>query len=164
MGDRLSKSLGRKIQIVACEDDKVNRKILLRIFKQAGLNQDNSDVHLFPDGEVAVSYMTDAAVSKARDFVQEPIRPRDIVRSLVPDLAIFDVIMKRMNGDVTCSALRAAGVSCPIVAMTGMTRDEDIIKLKQDGFTGIVPKPFSKKEIIQLLEDILDSRAVLEQV
>lgn len=58
------------------------------------------------------------------------------------DLVILDVGLPDMDGREVCRLMRKAGVSCPIVMLTGHTSDSDTILGLDSGANDYVAKPF----------------------
>ena len=64
-------------------------------------------------------------------------------------IVFLDVTMKRMGGDVCCKALRDAGFTLPIVAVTG---EADTKRLLGIGFSQVIEKPFDKDNLVAALQ------------
>ncbi|MBB6479339.1 cache domain-containing protein [Spirochaeta isovalerica] len=72
------------------------------------------------------------------------------------DLVILDVIMPELNGVEAFYKIREIREDCPIIMITGFSRDPDLSKLKEKGVSCIIRKPFEqslfKKEIDMALQ------------
>jgi two-component system capsular synthesis sensor histidine kinase RcsC len=66
------------------------------------------------------------------------------------DAILMDLNMPHVGGDVACAALRAAGSRIPILAVSGTTEGEALVR--RFGFTAILGKPFSVEQLREALE------------
>lgn len=64
-------------------------------------------------------------------------------RDFVPDLIVLDVMMPDIDGIRTLEMLRRMPhlVDVPAVFVTGLTAERDILKYRQAGAIGVIPKP-----------------------
>jgi len=67
---------------------------------------------------------------------------RDKALTVAPDLVVLDVGLPDMDGRMLCRTLREAGVKVPVIMLTGVTEDADVIKGLEAGATDYVAKPF----------------------
>ena len=72
----------------------------------------------------------------------------DLARSWSPDLILLDIMLPGMSGYDICRELRAAGNDVPILMLTAMGREEDIVKGLNIGADDYVTKPFSIQELL----------------
>ena len=93
--------------------------------------------------EVAVANDGDEALAK--------------VASFNPDLLLLDVMMPKKSGFEVCEALRAdsqrAGLK--IVMLTAKGRDTEMAKRLAIGADAYVTKPFSTKELVDKVKEML---------
>lgn len=79
------------------------------------------------------------------------------VKSFDPDLLLLDVMMPKKSGYEVCEALRAdpgrAGLI--IVMLTAKGRDTEVAKGLAIGADAYVTKPFSTKELVLKVKDLL---------
>lgn len=66
----------------------------------------------------------------------------DLVPNMHADLILLDVGLPDMDGREVCRALRAKGVSCPIIMLTASDTDADTIMGLEAGANDYVTKPF----------------------
>ncbi len=78
---------------------------------------------------------------------------RRLVSEVDPDLIIVDVIMPGEDGIEATRALRAAGVTVPIIVFTGLEGDGTEAAAMEAGATAVLTKPFQ----IQGFHDLIDS-------
>ena len=60
-----------------------------------------------------------------------------------------------MNGDTALAALRAAGCTLPVAAVTANATPADAERYAQQGFAGVLGKPFSLAQMEALLAGVL---------
>ncbi|GBG34445.1 Histidine kinase 3 [Hondaea fermentalgiana] len=110
------------------DDEPVNRMIMSRMLSKAGFQRRN--IIAFADGD-------QVPLSLASGHKAEP------------DVCFVDIVMHRLNGDELCTRMRAAGWTCPIVAVTGNAIEE--ARLREIGFDEVVRKPFDASVIVRSL-------------
>lgn len=104
---------------------------------------------------------------KLRNAGLEVITARDgteafeLAKSEVPDLMIVDYQMPGMNGLELCLALReeAGTAHIPAVMLTARGLDIEQPELDRAGICLVMPKPFSPREVLANVEEILEQRA-----
>jgi two-component system alkaline phosphatase synthesis response regulator PhoP len=120
---------------VVVADDEPNILISLEyVMKREGY-----DVHVARDGQEAL----------------------DVVRRERPRLMLLDVMMPKKSGFEVCQELRADdSVKDTLVLMlTAKGRDTDVAKGLAMGANAYMTKPFSTKELVQKVRDLLASPA-----
>lgn len=72
-----------------------------------------------------------------------------LVYELLPDLILLDVVMPKLNGvEITRIIKQDNEIShIPVIAVTGLTYDEDKGKLIEAGFNGYISKPYLIEEL-----------------
>jgi two-component system KDP operon response regulator KdpE len=63
-----------------------------------------------------------------------------------PDLVLLDIMMRRMNGWETCSRIRELS-DVPIILLTALSGDSNIVRGLESGADDYVSKPFSFVEL-----------------
>jgi len=93
--------------------------------------------------EVAVAADGDEALSRAAAFS--------------PDLILLDVMMPKKSGFEVCEALRAdpAQAALKIVMLTAKGRDTEVARGLAIGADAYVTKPFSTKDLVVRVKDLL---------
>jgi len=78
-----------------------------------------------------------------------------------PDLVITDYQMPHLSGVEFCTALRQEhGVrDVPIVMLTARGFDLDDTEMSKSGITCVLEKPFSPREILACVEELLGQQA-----
>ena len=79
------------------------------------------------------------------------------VQSFRPDIVLLDVGMPGLNGFDTCEQIRALtlGKDIALIAVTGWAPEEVQQRAEEAGFDGILVKPASAQEILQLIASLL---------
>jgi DNA-binding response OmpR family regulator len=82
------------------------------------------------------------------------------VARLNPDLVLLDVMMPKKSGYEVCEALRAdpARAGMKIVMLTAKGRDTEVAKGMALGADAYVTKPFSTKDLVVQVSDLLNTR------
>ncbi len=115
---------GKGMVILVAEDHPVNRKLLTIFLEKAG-----------------------ATVLQASDG-QEAI---EIASGKKADLVFMDIQMPRMNGYEASSWMRSKGIDWPIIACTASAQDNEREQCLSYGMTEILPKPYKKKDVFDIL-------------
>lgn len=81
------------------------------------------------------------------------------IRADRPDLVVLDIMMPRLDGFEVCKAVRAdptlAGVR--ILMLTAKGREAEIAKGLSLGADAYIPKPFSTRELVAKVKELLGS-------
>lgn len=132
---KASESVTRKVKIprlrgrILCADDnEVNRRLVSLLVDRTG-----------------------AEVIHARDGAQA----LDTATHEKFDLILMDIQMPVMNGRDATVALREAGITVPIIALTANVMQEDIEDYHQAGCTAHLAKPIDKAKLYSLLRQYL---------
>ena len=67
------------------------------------------------------------------------------------DMILMDIIMPNLDGVSACHIIRQFDRT-PIVAMTSNIRSDDIQMYFQHGMDDVLPKPFTRKSLLEMLE------------
>ena len=73
-------------------------------------------------------------------------------------LILMDMMMPNMNGYEATAALRNAGITTPIVALTGNAMKSDREKCIKAGCDDYLAKPISHKELLKIISKYLPSK------
>ena len=81
----------------------------------------------------------------------------DLLQRVLPRLVLLDVMMPNKNGFEVCQALRAdeSLKDTLVLMLTAKGRDTDIAKGLGVGADAYMTKPFSTKELVQKVADLL---------
>jgi len=76
---------------------------------------------------------------------------------LTPDLILLDFLMPEINGFDVCRALRANELtrSIPIMAVTCLSKEEDIERIFECGADEYLPKPFKVDQLLEKVDDLI---------
>ena len=96
-------------------------------------------------------------VQEARDGEQA----LELLKKSIPDLILLDVVMPKMNGFTTFRAIRARGISTPIIFLTASTSDCDEVRALSNGADDFINKNTSQNVLIARIDRILNRKPVL---
>jgi osomolarity two-component system response regulator SKN7 len=68
------------------------------------------------------------------------------------DLVLMDIVMPKLDGVSATHMIRQFDARTPIISMTSASKPVDLIKYFQNGMNDILPKPFSKEGLFEILE------------
>jgi two-component system alkaline phosphatase synthesis response regulator PhoP len=79
-----------------------------------------------------------------------------------PDLVILDVIMPKRDGFEVLRAIKTNPETqhTPVIMLTVKAQDKDIFEGLKEGAELYLPKPFHPKELVSLVERVLDANAL----
>ena len=88
-----------------------------------------------------------------------------ILRDGAPDIAIVDITLPDGDGAEWVKLRRKkAAVSFPLIALTGMTADEDRRRIEKSGFCAVLQKPVDIPILLKALRDCQDPEGLLDGV
>jgi CheY-like chemotaxis protein len=117
-------------RVLLAEDNEVNVLVAQDALEEIGLHVD-----VAPDGRAAV------AMALAEPY----------------DAILMDLHMPYMDGADATRAIREAGKTLPILAMTAAAREEDRRACLDAGMNGYITKPFDIEQVRQVLAGLLSS-------
>jgi len=81
----------------------------------------------------------------------------DLALSELPDLAVLDITMPKLDGFEVTRSLRAneQTVDMPVILLTARVQDGDVKRGFEAGATDYVKKPFSPQELGERISSIL---------
>jgi len=73
----------------------------------------------------------------------------DLALSELPDLAVLDITMPKLDGCEVTRTLRADArtADMPVILLTARVQDDDVVRGLEAGATDYVKKPFSPQEL-----------------
>lgn len=76
---------------------------------------------------------------------------------LLPDLILLDFLMPDINGFDVCKALRANEVTrgIPIMAVTCLSKEEDIERIFESGADEYLPKPYKLEQLQEKVQELI---------
>lgn len=88
-----------------------------------------------------------------------------MIREVMPDLILLDIMMEGMDGLETCLHLKEMPEckNVAIIFMTGKTDSDTILQAFSEGASDYITKPYRIKEAMARIETHLKVRALLEQ-
>lgn len=124
-----------KGHILVAEDDQIGQLVVKKLLEQAGYEAD-----LVADGKAVI----------------------DALKSKHYDLVLMDCFMPRMDGFATTKFIRQAdsrqlNPKIPIIALTGLSAQEDQLRCLDAGMNHYVSKPVDSRTLIAAIEQHLGS-------
>ncbi|KQN65338.1 hybrid sensor and regulator [Duganella sp. Leaf61] len=117
------------MRILLVEDNEINQEVALYILQHAG-----AVVTMVSNGQLAVNQLLDDAGRY--------------------DVVLMDLQMPVLNGYDATEAIRAAGLTLPVVAMTANVMEEDRQRAAEAGMDAHVAKPVDVEILIAILRDL----------
>ncbi|KZT23920.1 hypothetical protein NEOLEDRAFT_1068377 [Neolentinus lepideus HHB14362 ss-1] len=124
-------------RVLLVEDDAVSRKLSSKFLQVFGCNFD-----VAVDGVGAVNKMN---LEKY-------------------DLVLMDIVMPKLDGVSATSLIRQFDHMTPIISMTSNSKPNEIMTYYSSGMNDILPKPFSKQGLLDMLEKHLMHLKVIQQM
>lgn len=74
-----------------------------------------------------------------------------LISSWLPDIILLDFLMPEMDGFEVCRRLRSdeRTKDTPVIAVTAIRENEEIVKMYSCGITDYIPKPFKSEELAE---------------
>ncbi|KAJ1018827.1 hypothetical protein NDA16_004632 [Ustilago loliicola] len=80
------------------------------------------------------------------------------------DLVLMDIVMPNLDGVSATSLIRQFDPKTPIISMTSNSGPSELINYMSNGMTDMLPKPFTKEELLNMLEKhLLHLKTVQQQ-
>jgi two-component system capsular synthesis sensor histidine kinase RcsC len=104
---------------------------------------------LVDDNALNVELFTDVLEADGHEIVVERdgVAGRDRALAGTFGLVILDIQLPRMDGHEICRALRAAGITVPIVALTSSAMPDQVRRGTEAGFDAYLTKPISPQAL-----------------
>jgi DNA-binding response OmpR family regulator len=120
--------------------------------------EDNADIRLYLQVLLSSKYNTLLAENG-----QEGIR---LARKELPDLILTDIMMPVMDGLECCRILKEDLKTChiPVIMLTALTSDEDVMKGLDSGADDYILKPFNPEILRSKIKNLIQSRVDLKRV
>ncbi|EIN06972.1 hypothetical protein PUNSTDRAFT_71345 [Punctularia strigosozonata HHB-11173 SS5] len=80
------------------------------------------------------------------------------------DLVLMDIVMPKLDGVSATSLIRQFDHMTPIISMTSASKPNEIMTYYSSGMNDILPKPFSKEGLLEMLEKHLMHLKVFQQM
>jgi len=71
-----------------------------------------------------------------------------MIKSDLPDLALFDIMLPGMNGIELCRQVRALKIKLPIIMLTALGTTENVVSGLENGADDYLVKPFKFAELL----------------
>lgn len=85
-----------------------------------------------------------------------------LVKELLPDIILLNIVMPNLNGLEIARILKQSKnfAAIPLLAITGLTKDEDKKRVMQAGFDDYLAKPYLIEDLEAKLLILLQNRSV----
>jgi DNA-binding response OmpR family regulator/anti-sigma regulatory factor (Ser/Thr protein kinase) len=125
-----------------------NREIVLVV-------EDNKDVRAFISEQLGNEYLIKQAENGEQGLL--------IALETVPDLIVTDLMMPKVNGLQLCKAIRndERTSHIPIIMLTAKVGFDDKIEGLETGVDDYITKPFSSKELMVRVKNLINQRRLL---
>lgn len=80
------------------------------------------------------------------------------------DLVLMDIVMPKMDGVSATNLIRQFDHMTPIISMTSNSKPSEIMTYYSSGMNDILPKPFTKEGLLDMLEKHLMHLKVIQQM
>ncbi|KAJ2920602.1 hypothetical protein H1R20_g16492, partial [Candolleomyces eurysporus] len=80
------------------------------------------------------------------------------------DLVLMDIVMPKLDGVSATSMIRKFDTGTPIISMTSNSKPNEIMTYYSSGMNDILPKPFSKQGLFDMLEKHLNHLKTIQQM
>jgi CheY-like chemotaxis protein/anti-sigma regulatory factor (Ser/Thr protein kinase) len=131
--DSIETGTNQKVLIV--DDQHALRAVLAKFLRKEGLIPLEAE-----DGESAIALYT----------------------SERPAVVLSDIMMPRMDGLTLLNEIKKIDAKAAVVLMTGYGNEEILLKALRGGAANYFKKPFSFREVIQVLQHLIRHRAAME--
>ena len=127
--------LSFKGEILLCEDNAMNRELIIKRLAKAGLKTAVAE-----NGKDGVALVEQRMKNKMKPF----------------DLILMDILMPVMNGLEASDAIRALNAGTPIIAVSPNCGPDDVKNYLAHGMSGCLNKPFTSQELQSCLSQYLE--------
>jgi DNA-binding NtrC family response regulator len=80
------------------------------------------------------------------------------------DLVVTDLRMPELPGDMLLREIRAHNLELPVIVMSGHATAQDQAKLRQDGASGFIPKPFTPGQFKGVIDHLDSDKTPLPKI
>lgn len=123
------------MRILLAEDERSLAKAIVKIFEKSNYSAD-----AVYNGEDALSYLNSG------DY----------------DVAVFDIMMPKMDGITALRKLRASGNQIPVLLLTAKAEVDDKVNGLDSGANYYLTKPFNSKELLATIRAITRTQAEVD--
>jgi DNA-binding response OmpR family regulator len=78
-----------------------------------------------------------------------------IAREAQPDLVVLDLMLPKLDGRQVCRLIRAHNAEVPVLILTALDREMDVVNGLDDGADDYMTKPFSLRELLARVKALL---------
>lgn len=88
----------------------------------------------------------------------------DFIERNPPDLILLDIFMPKMDGYQLCREVKRRGFKAPVIFLSGMVQQEDVLRGFQAGGVDYITKPFNYQEVLARIDVHLNLRSMAETI
>lgn len=96
--------------------------------------------------------------------VVDPKTVMDTVNANDLDLAILDINMGSVTGYELCEQIKSAKPELPVVFLSGMDGDQDIVRAYEVGGFDFISKPFHPRALLEKIRKVIDFTSQLTKI
>ena len=134
-------------------DNDASYNIKTSIDKIAGkkilIIDDSSSVHILIEGLLKKENVKVLKAATGKDALEIMSQESDV------DIVLMDIQLPDIDGVQLLQEVRGFYGNVPVIAQTANVFDEDRDRFLTAGFDGFLPKPFGKKELLEMLSAFL---------
>ena len=137
--------------------EKLQEMIEAALLQRILIVEDNDELRSYLATSLAGAYTIQACSNGKEALI--------IVKEFWPDLILSDIMMPEMRGDELCTAIKTniETSHIPIVLLTALNDEKNILNGLATGADGYITKPFSIKMLKARISNILSNRDLLRQ-
>ncbi|PQV48946.1 two component regulator with propeller domain [Jejuia pallidilutea] len=119
--------------------------------------EDNKELRVHLSNDLKGHYLVKEAVNGEQGL--------KMVKKIMPDIVISDVMMPKMDGFKMCELLKTDFDTChiPIILLTAKTLDEDRVQGYNQGADGYISKPFVTSVLRARIDNLLEAKRRLRK-
>jgi len=159
----------RGYRIPGSKERRIPRQQLIRFMRDHGIPLDGIDTGvtrvLVAEGDQDVAELLSTALARDAGYEVQLVRSAfeagAVAQETKPHVLLVDVALHGLSGREAVRSIKnvpAAG-SSKLIALTGSLRDGEDEALRQQGFDGVVQKPFEVSHIVRAIEEALGTVA-----
>ena len=140
--------------VLVVDDSSLNRKMLLKLLRNAGYTCDEADDGVNAVAKVKERMARGGGGGEGENKGEGGDKGGVSELSIIYDAILMDFVMPNMDGPTATQSIRSLGYTAPIFGVTGNTLDSDITHFISKGANAVIPKPFDFARFKHLMRDL----------